>query len=215
MPPADADRLLNGVPPGVIVVFDESYRLFATDVVLPESVGYVRDGRNVIVLNSMSKTYGLAGLRFGYGITSAEIACYLRRLQHPFHLGELALRGARAALDDVEHTQRTQATITTERNWLQARLDELGLFYIPSQGNFIALKPGYPADLVYERMLQQGVIIRPLGLFYMPDFIRVSIGTHPENERFVEALTSTLAELDEKPVELSRSAERPAGKVTV
>jgi histidinol-phosphate aminotransferase len=215
MPPADADRLLNGVPPGVIVVFDESYRLFATDVVLPDSVGHLRDGRNVIVLNSMSKTHGLAGLRFGYAITSTEIACYLRRLQHPFHLGELVLNGARAALDDDAYVRRAQALIAAERRWLQASLDELQLFYIPSQGNFIALKPGHPADLVYERMLQRGVIIRPLGLFYMPDFIRVSVGTHPENERFLEALTSTLAELDEKPVELSWSAERPAGKLTV
>ena len=89
------------------------------------------------------------------------------------------------------------------------------IFYIPSQGNFIALKPDHPADLVYEQMLQQGVIIRPLGFFYMPDFIRVSIGTHRENERFLEALASALAELDERPVELSWSAKRPAGKVTV
>jgi histidinol-phosphate aminotransferase len=215
MAPADADRLVNGLPPGVIVVFDESYRLFATEAVVPDSIGYLRDGRNVIVLNSMSKTYGLAGLRFGYAITSAEIACYLRRLQHPFHLGELVLTGARAALDDDEHVRRAQALITAERRWLQACLDELQVFYIPSQGNFIALKPGHPADLVYERMLQRGVIIRPLGLFYMPDFIRVSIGDHRENERFLEALTSTLAELDEKPPELSWSGERPAGKIKV
>jgi histidinol-phosphate aminotransferase len=215
MRPTDADRLLNGMPPGVIVVFDQSYRLFATDVVLPDSVGYVRDGRNAIVLNSMSKAYGLAGLRFGYAISSTEIACYLRRLQHPFHLGELVLNGARAALDDDEYMRRAQALIAAERCWLQARLDELQVFYIPSQGNFIALKPGHPADLVYEWMLRKGVIIRPLGLFYMPDFIRVSIGTHRENERFLEALTSTLAELEERPVELSWSAERPAGKLTV
>jgi histidinol-phosphate aminotransferase len=215
MTPADADRLVNEAPPQALVVFDESYRLFATDVVLPDSVGYVRAGRNVVVLNSMSKAYGLAGLRFGYAITSAEIARYLRRLQHPFHLGELVLHGALAALDDDEYVRRSQALIAAERHWLQARLDELRLFYIPSQGNFNALKPGYPAELVYERMLQQGVIIRPLGLFYMPDFIRVSIGTHPENERFLEALTSTLAELHEKPVELSWSAEQRGGKVTV
>jgi histidinol-phosphate aminotransferase len=215
MTPGDADRLVREVPPDVVTVFDESYRLFATDVELPDTIRYVREGRNVIVVNSMSKAYGLAGLRFGYAIARQEIAEYLRRLQHPFHLSELALRGARAALDDVEHTQRTQALITTERDWLQARLDELGLFYIPSQGNFVALKPGYPADLVYERMLQRGVIIRPLRLFDMPDFIRVSIGARPENERFLQTLRETLSELEELPVEMLWPADRPADKVMV
>lgn len=215
MTPADADRLVNGAPPEALVIFDESYRLFATDVVLPDSVGYVRAGRNVVVLNSMSKTYGLAGLRFGYAITSADIASYLRRLQHPFHLGELVLHGARAALDDDEYLRRSQALIAAERHWLQARLDELRLFYISSQGNFIAFKPGFPADLVYERMLQQGVIIRPLGLFYMPDFIRVSIGTRAENERFLTVLRKVLSELDQETIELSWSAEQPTDKVKV
>ena len=91
----------------------------------------------------------------------------------------------------------------------------MGLVYIPSQGSFIALKPGYPASLVYERMLQRGVIIRPLGLFDMPDFIRVSIGTRSENERFLQTLKETLSELEELPVEMSWPADRPVGKVMV
>lgn len=215
MTPTNADRLVNELPPDVITVFDESYRLFATGVELPDTVRYVQEGRNVIVVNSLSKACGLAGLRFGYAIARQEIAVYLRRLQHPFHLSELVLCGARAALDDVEHTRRAQALISTERDWLQARLDELGLVYIPSQGNFIAIKPGYPADLVYQRMLQRGVIIRPLGNFDMPDFIRVSIGTRPENARFLQTLEETLSELGELPVEMLWPADRPVGKVMV
>ncbi len=215
MPLLDVDRLVNEAPPEVVIVFDESYNLFATGVDLADTLGYVRESRNMIVLTSLSKTYGLAGLRFGYAVARQEIADYLRRLQHPFHLSELALRGALAALDDDEHVRRTRALVVAERAWLQARLDELNLFYIPSQGNFISLKPGYPADLVYERMLRQGVIIRPLGLFYMPDFIRVSIGTRLENERFLEILKKTLIDLAELPAEKFWPVERPAEKVMI
>jgi histidinol-phosphate aminotransferase len=215
MSPADADRLVSKAPPDKVIVFDESYRVFATGVELPDTLRYVQEGRNVIVVYSLSKAHGLAGLRLGYAIARQEVACYLRRLCQPFHHSELVLRGALAVLDDDVHLQRTQALIATERQWLQARLDELGLFYIPSQANFIALKPGYPADLVYGRMLRQGVIIRPLGLFYMPDFIRVTVGSRPENERFLKTLEKTLGELSQLPDEALLATRQTAGQVMV
>lgn len=212
MTPARADRLVHEVPPGVVIVFDEPYRAFATDVEFPDTLRYMQQGRDVIVTSTFSKVYGLAGLRVGYAVARQEIARHLRRFQHTFHHSRLMLRGALAALDDDEHVRRTQELVTAERDWLQARLGELGLFHIPSQTSFITLRPGYPAQTVYERMLQQGVIIRPLERFYMPDFIRVTVGTRSENERFLEVLKKTLAELNEMPDETPLTEEQARGK---
>ncbi len=213
--PAEADWLVDQAPPDVVLVFDESYRVFATDVELPDTLGYVQSGRNVIVVRSFSKIHGLAGLRIGYAIARPKVARYLRRLQQPFHHSRLVLHGALAALDDDEHVRRTRELVAAERDWLQARLDRLGLFCIPSQANFIAIEAGYPADLVYERMLRQGVIIRPLSFFYMPDFIRVTVGARADNERFLDALEKTLRELSKLPSEALLAAEQSASKVMV
>jgi len=210
---AQVQALISGLErtaaPEAIVVLDESYRDFAD---APwDATDDVREGRNLIAVRSFSKSWGLAGLRVGYAFARREIAEYLQRLRLPFHLGVAALRGALAALDDAEHVARSRALVLAERPWLEAQLAELGLPYIPSQANFVCFRPPFSADLVFQRLLRLGVIIRPLSLFYMPDWMRVTVGTHAQNERFIAALRTVLEELHQSGAETQETtAERVA-----
>lgn len=209
------EELMAGVPSSVLVVFDEAYYDFVAAPDYSGGLRYVRDGRNVLVLRSLSKSHGLAGLRVGYGVAPQPIAEYLWRARLPFHIGTLALAGALAALEDTAHVARTREVMLAERAWLQNRLTEMGLYFIPSQANFIVIRPGFDPNLVHQHLLRRGVMIRPMAFFYMPDFIRVTVGTRHENERFLEALTETLAELAdmEKAGLLETEGER--GKVVI
>lgn len=209
-----AHTLLNGLErtaaPQALVVLDESYRDFAD---APwDATDDVREGRDLIAVRSFSKSRGLAGLRVGYAFARREIAEYLQRLRLPFHLGVAALRGALAALDDAEHVARSRALVLAERPWLEAQLAELDLPYIPSQANFICFRPPFPPDRVFERLLRLGVIIRPLSFFYMPDWMRVTVGTHAQNERFIAALRTVLEELRHSGAEMQ---ETTAEKVVI
>lgn len=195
MTQAEADRLMAGVPDRVVVVFDESYLAFVDRDDHVKAIEYVRAERSVILLRSFSKAHGLAGLRVGYAIAHPTLAEYLWRSRLPFHLGSLALVGAMAALDDVDHVSRTRELIIAERAKLVNRLKDLGLFVVPSQSNFIIFRPGYDPQTVYEHLLRRGVIVRPADFFYMPDFIRVSVGTPEQNERFIAALKDVLDNL--------------------
>lgn len=208
---ATGHTLINGLErtpaPQALVVLDESYRDFAD---APwDTTEAVREGRNLIAVRSFSKSWGLAGLRVGYAFARREIAEYLQRLRLPFHLGVAALHGALAALDDAEHVARSRALVLAERPWLEAQLAELDLPYIPSQANFVCFRPPFPPDRVFERLLRLGVIIRPLSLFYMPDWMRVTVGTHAQNERFITALRTVLEELHHSGAEMQETtAER-------
>ncbi len=212
---AQANRLIEGLTrtaaPGALVVFDESYRDFAEDAW--DATDFVRAGRNVIAVRSFSKSWGLAGLRVGYAFARSDVAEYLERLHLPFHFGLAALRGALAALDDTEHVARSRALVLAERPWLEERLAELDLPYIPSQANFISFRPPFPADIMFERLLRMGVIVRPLAFFYMPDWMRVTVGTRPDNERFIACLRTALEELQGQ---TGAAGEREtAGKVLI
>lgn len=206
--------LLSGLErtaaPQAIVVVDESYRDFAD--VPWDAIALVREGRNLIDVRSFSKSWGLAGLRVGYAFARREIAEYLQRLRLPFHLGVAALRGALAALEDTDHVARSRALVLAERPWLEAQLAELDLPYVPSQANFVCFRPPFPADLVFQQLLRLGVIIRPLSLFYLPDWMRVTVGTHSENERFIAALRTVLEELHPSGAE---AQETTAEKVVI
>ena len=193
----EADRLMAGVPDHVVVVFDEAYIEFVDHDDHVDSLKYVRDGRHVIVVRTFSKIYGLAGLRVGYAIAPPELAQYLWRCRQPFHLSTLAMTGAMAALEDQEHVARTRAIVIEGRKWLHHQLAEMGLDPVPSQSNFIVFRPGYSPQQVYERLLQRGVVVRPAGPFYMPEHVRVTVGTPEQNERFIAALREVLAEMEE------------------
>lgn len=191
----DLHELLRGVPGRVVVVFDESYRDFAERGTNADPIEHVQKGRPVIAVRSFSKSHGLAGLRVGYAIARPDLAEYLRRLRVPFQMGSLAIAGALAALDDDEHVERTRALVQAERQWLLAELSRRTLDPLASQANFLVFRPGFDPEVVYERLLRRGVVVRPAKAFYMPEHIRVSTGTRAENERFVAALDEVLAEL--------------------
>jgi histidinol-phosphate aminotransferase len=199
--PQQADQLVSEIPPHVLLVFDESYRLFVEhDSTLIDSVSYVLSNPNVVSVGSLSKTYGLAGLRIGYAIAAPEVATYLQRMLNPFQFSSLALRGAIAALEDEEYVRQVRQVVLTERAWLVEWMEKLDLEVLPSEANFLAVRAVYPSRLIYERMLTQGVIIRPLALFYLPDWFRVTVGTHDDNLCFVEALSHVLQVLAEEGV---------------
>jgi len=192
---AELDDFLSKVPPSVLVVVDEAYWEYAEPEDFPNTLAYIREGRNVLVTRTFAKVYGLAGLRVGYGIAYEELAQYIRRLRLPFHMSTVAMRGAIAALDDQEHVEKSVQLNKVEREFLYAGLDDLELPYARSQSNFILVRPGYDPRVIYERMLAKGVIIRPMAAFRAPDCFRVTVGTRAENERFLRALGEVLDEL--------------------
>lgn len=193
--PAELDEFLADVPPCVLVVIDEAYREYVDPKLLPDTLAYIREGRNAISVRTFSKVYGLAGLRIGYGIAYEELAQYIRRLRVPFHINAVSMRGAIAALDDREHVEKSVRHNRVEREFLYAGLDELELSYARSQSNFILVRPGYDPQLIYERLLEKGVIIRPMAAFRAPDCFRITVGTRAENERLLQALGEVMSAL--------------------
>jgi histidinol-phosphate aminotransferase len=188
------DRLIQGLPSHVLTISDEVYHHFVTSPDFPNTLDYVRQGKNVVVLHSFSKVFGLAGLRLGYGIARPEIADYLARARQPYHLSQLSMAGAMAALQDQAHIEETIALTIAGRNWLYETLQGLKLPVWPSQANFILFKPPLAPEIIVRHLAGQGVMIRGLAGFYLPDYLRVTVGLPPENERFRAALAAALLE---------------------
>jgi len=188
----ELDAFIKKVPNHILVVIDEAYMEFSDSNELPDSLKHVREGKNVIVLRTFSKYYGLAGLRVGYGIAPKELINYMFRAKLPFNVGRLAQAGAKAALDDKEFTDKTYQGNLEGKKYLYAELDKLELTYKKTQSNFIFVDLKRSADQLFMEMMRQGVILRPLTSFGLPQAIRVSIGTKEQNEKFVTTLISTL-----------------------
>lgn len=187
------DTLVNHLPPHVVLVVDEVYYHFATDH--PSPLKYVRQDKNILVLHSFSKAYGLAGLRLGYGIAPAKIAQYLSRARLPFHLDKMTFAAGLAALADATHVQKVVDIVLNGRAWLFEQLLQMDVAVWPSQGNFILFKPPFASEAVSERLLRHGVISRPMTQFYLPTHLRVTVGLPEENQRFITALGRVLADL--------------------
>jgi histidinol-phosphate aminotransferase len=185
---AEMDALMAQVPPHVIVVFDEAYCEYARDPHFPDSLGYIRRERNAIVLRTFSKIYGLAGLRIGYGVTTAEIAGYLNRVRPPFNANSLAQRAALAALGDEEHVAKSRAMNQAEMASVRAGLVALGLRPLPSEANFLYFDAGRDGRIVFEALLREGVIVRHIE----GNHVRVTIGLPEENRQFLQALKQVL-----------------------
>jgi histidinol-phosphate aminotransferase len=186
------ETLIHNLPSHVLVVSDEVYHQFVTAGDAADSLAYVRDGKNIIVVHSFSKAFGLAGLRFGYGIAPPEIVTYLSRMRQPFHLDKLTMEAGQAGLRDTAYLKKTVDLVINGRQWLAEQLAALGLQTWPSQANFVLFKPPLPAADLAEQLLQKGVVVRPLAAFYMPEHIRATVGLPEENERFITALRQVL-----------------------
>lgn len=185
---SEVKALMDRLPDHVIAVFDEAYYEYVSHRDYPDSLGYVKEGRNAIVLRTFSKIYGLAGLRIGYGLTTPQITGYLNRVRPPFNANSLAQRAALAALDDEEHVSRSRAVNQAEKEVVRAGLIALGLQPVPSEANFLFFDVGRDGRQVFEALLREGVIVRHIE----GRMLRVSIGLPEENQRFLTALKTVL-----------------------
>jgi histidinol-phosphate aminotransferase len=190
------DRFVGGLPDDVILVVDEAYIEFARRTDPPDSIGWLGRRPGTLVLRTFSKIYGLAGMRIGYGIGNVELIDYLERSRHPFNVNRLAEAAAVAALEDEEHVRRTRDLNASGVDFLSRELTALGLEVIPTDANFILVR--CDADRVrggadiYEKLLREGVIVRPMAGFGLADCVRITIGLPEENERVVEAMRKVL-----------------------
>lgn len=191
----DLISFLDKIPANILVLLDEAYFEYVQDADYPDGLSLLPAYPNLVVARTFSKAYGLAAMRVGYGASSVEVADLLNRVRPPFNVNSLALVAATASLSDDEYVQRSIAENSKGMQQLEAAFNELNIEYIPSVANFIAFK--IPSQLkaaeVFQQLLAKGVIVRPIAGYEMPDYLRVSIGTEPENQGFIEALTQVLA----------------------
>jgi len=184
---------LEKVPDGVLVVLDEAYIHYAVSVGLRDSVEAYRKRKNLLILRTFSKVYGLAGLRIGYAIGTAELLTAMNKLRTPFNTSGVAQAAALAALDDKEHVERCIAANAAERKRLSDGLTRLGLRPVVSEANFVFVPVGPDAKAVSEALLHLGVIVRPLGWMGLPEAMRISVGDTEENKKCLAALAQVLA----------------------
>ncbi|MBK8815195.1 MAG: histidinol-phosphate transaminase [Methylococcaceae bacterium] len=189
----DLDKFIAGLPSHCLCLLDEAYFEFVGSQAEINSLDWLKIHPNLIITRTFSKAYGLAGLRMGYSLSSPEIADILNRVRQPFNNNSLALAAAEAALSDDEYLQQTIAVNNQGMSDLTAGFESLGLEWIPSAGNFIAVDLKRPGQPVYEALLRLGVIVRPIANYGMPNHLRISIGTQAENQFFLKALEKTLA----------------------
>lgn len=188
----ELENFIQGLPAHVIVVVDEAYYEYITQDDYPNALRWLGRYPNLVVTRTFSKAYGLAGLRVGYSVSHPSLADYLNRVREPFNVNSIALAAAAAALNDENHIARARALNSSEMAALTNGFIALGLEYIPSVGNFVAVDVGRPAGMVYEALLRVGVIVRPLASYGMPNHLRVSIGLPAENARFLDSLSQIL-----------------------
>ena len=181
------DSFMREVSEDVIVVFDEAYYEYTPDD-FPETLNYVREGRNVLVLRTFSKIYGLAGLRVGYAMGKKEIFREMNRIRQPFNVNRVAQIAAMAALDDKEHVEESCRMNGAGKKFLYQELGALGIEYVPTAANFILINMKQSGREIYQKLLNKGIIVRPMDGYSLPDFIRVTIGKPRENEKFIAAL---------------------------
>jgi histidinol-phosphate aminotransferase len=185
---ADFRAFMAQVPAEVIVVIDEAYAEYVTAADFPDSLEYLRQNRNIIILRTFSKAYGLAGLRIGYGLSTARLISYLERVRVPFNVSHVAQVAACAALDDAGHIKRSRKNNQAGIARICSALNEIGVSFVPTQTNFILIKLGARAEEIYKALLQKGVIIRSMASYGLRDYVRVTIGLPEENERFIGLL---------------------------
>jgi histidinol-phosphate aminotransferase len=187
-------HLLESVPGDLVVVVDEAYFDYVQEPDYPDGIKWLPDFPNLLVTRTFSKAYGLAGLRIGYGVAHRELADLMNRVRQPFNINSLALACAEAALDDRVHIQNTVSNNQAGMRYLTETFKRMGLGYIPSAGNFVCIDFERPARDIYNRLLHEGVIVRPIDNYGMPNHLRVTIGREEENERFIRALEKVLDE---------------------
>lgn len=187
--------MLGRVPEHIIVVLDLAYNEYMDEKRQPEISAWLNSYPNLIITCTFSKIYALAGLRIGYSFSSPEIADLLNRVRQPFNTNMLAQVAALASLDDQIHVNQSVSLNNAGKQYLQQALQDMGLEYLPTMGNFISINLKREGMPVYESLLKKGVIVRPVANYNMPEYLRVTIGTAEQNQRFIKALADTLADM--------------------
>ncbi len=183
---------LRKVPSDVLIVLDEAYNEYLEPALRGDSARWLEEFPNLVISRTFSKAYGLAGLRVGYALVRPEVADLMNRVRQPFNVSHIAQVAAVAALADQEFVQKSYALNRDGMQVLTEAFRRLGLSWIPSHANFVSFRVGDGAG-VFQRLLRQGVIVRPIGAYGMPEHLRVSIGTQAENQRFLAVLEAVLA----------------------
>ena len=188
------ERFLTQLPGHVVVVLDEAYYEFALHfaslrkVNYSNSLDYVRQGASVVVLRTFSKAHGLAGLRVGYGLGPAELLGYCARMRNTFSVSSVAQAAALAAINDCDHIQRAVENNAMQSRVLAQGLSELGYRVVPTSANFLFCDLREDAAAFANRLQDEGVAVRPLGVWGAPNCIRVTIGTPEQNQAFLQAV---------------------------
>ena len=191
LPAAEIEAFLTAVPSDVVVVLDEAYNEYLDPALRADAVAWVRRHPNLVLSRTFSKAYGLAGLRVGYAVAHPELTDLMNRVRQPFNVNSLAQAAAVAALGDTAFLERSRVLNAEGLARLQSAFDALGLAYIPSYGNFVLVKVG-DASGINQALLRAGVIVRPVGNYGLPEWLRVSIGLPQEIETFLTALRAAL-----------------------
>lgn len=181
------EKFLGSIPKKTLVVLDEAYFDFVSSRDYPNGMDYVRQGRNVIVLRTFSKVYGLGGMRIGYAVAEPELIFYLKQVKEPFNVNSLAQVAAAAALKDRDHVKKTVDLVLGEKGFLYKELNAMGVKFVPSETNFILMDVGMESTVFFRRMLEKGIITRPGDIWNLSHFIRLTVGTREENLRFLDA----------------------------
>jgi histidinol-phosphate aminotransferase len=185
----DLDRLVESVPDNIVIVLDEAYYEFLDNP--PDTLRYVRDGRNVIILRTFSKIHGLAGLRVGYGIARREFIDVLQKTRQPFNVNSIAQAAALAALEDSDYLSETKRLVDAGRAFLETEFAAMKLEFIPSAGNFVFVHVGDGAA-TFKKLLARKIIVRPLVGYGLPEWIRITVGTMEQNKKCIAALKEVL-----------------------
>jgi histidinol-phosphate aminotransferase len=181
---------MSRVPENIIVLFDEAYFEFLDDP--PDTLQYVREGRNVVVLRTFSKIHGLAGLRIGYGVARPDLIEVLHKTRQPFNVNSIAHAGALAALNDDAHQRKTKRVVDQGRAYLQEQFAEMKLRFVPGVANFVMVNVG-DGPAVFEKLLARKVIVRPVQGYNLPEWVRISVGTMEQNKKCIGALKEILS----------------------
>lgn len=184
------DYLINSLPEHVAVVYDEVYYHFSEAEDFPKAIDYIDEGKNVIGVHSFSKSYGLAGIRLGYGFSTPEISAYIANIKRPFVINTLTMVAGIAALKDEKHLDDSIKLVFKERNWLYKEFDKLGILYWKSQTNFVYIEPTMDINEFTKMLLKQGIMVRPCTNFGAPKGVRITVGNRKANTAFIDALTS-------------------------
>lgn len=182
---AELDDFLTGIPEDVIVVLDEAYDTFIDVNDFPCGMNYIKKA-NLVVFKTFAKAYGLAGLRIGYALARREFISFMEMVRQPFNVNSLAQAAAIAALDDKKFIRKTRQVVLEGKDFLYKVLKEMGVAFVPSVANFILIDTGRNAAPLFKEMLKSGVIVREMKQYGLDNFIRVTIGTKKENEKFIK-----------------------------